>query len=223
LPEGCDAREAPHKYGIDISGGELFWSADDGANNFESRMDKFEYFCAFAKKLGYKNIFGVTKNINKNEMLGRYWRFKGDLGKAIEYLNKSFDNEEKTTELAREISELMEIAGKNNGNYARIKNYLNQTRDQEGAVWQTVKNRDDLNRFITGFQTSELEARLKECISGSFPTVSLTMSGLKSWVKYILEKLLQRKNRRQYAALLEMAVFTENKAAALKEIKENLS
>lgn len=224
LPEGCEARESPHKYGIDISGGEHFWSADGGANNFEIRMAKFEHFCSLAKKLGYENIFGVTKSLNKNEMLGRYWQFMGNFSRALEHFKISFDKEEKTVELAREIIGLYEVTGKKNGIYKDVEAYLIQARVDVEALWRSVKSKDELDRFITGFEKSDMEARLKKYLSGSpMPVLSLTSASIKSWIKYILEKLHLRENKRKCAAFLEMAIFAENKAIALREINQNIN
>lgn len=223
LPKGCEARESPHKYGIDISGGEHFWSADNGINNFEIRMTKFEHFCSLAKKLGYENLFGVTKNLNKNEMLGRYWQFRGNSDKALEYFNKSFETEERTVELAREIIGLCDVTNKKNGIYKIVKAYLIQAKVDVEALWQSVKSRDELSRFISAVNKNDMEATLKKYLSGSTrPVLSVTSSGIKSMVKCILEKLHLRENKRRHVALHAMAIFAGNKAAALKEVNQSI-
>lgn len=224
LPEGCEARESPHKFGIDISGGELFWSADCGLNNFENRMAKFEQFCLFAEKLGYANLFGITKNLNKNEMLGRYWQFLGNFEKALEYFGKSFKTEEKTIELAHEIIKLYHVTAKTPGVFKDVEAYLIQVSVDREALWQSIKNKDELNRFIACFERSDVEARLKKYSLGNpMPALSITWTGIKNWIKFILEKLHLRENKRKCAAFLEIALFAENKTIALHEVTPTIN
>jgi len=58
FPEGCDVSVSPDTYGVDLTLGELYWFEKNGANDFLSRLAKFEEFCALARRLGYANLFG---------------------------------------------------------------------------------------------------------------------------------------------------------------------
>ena len=223
LPEGCEARKFPHKYSIDISGGEHFWSADSGANNFEIRMARFERFCSLAKKVGYENIFGVTKSLNKNEMLGRYWKFMGKPDKALEYFQRSFDTEEKTVELALEIIGICELLSKKNGTYNNIKTYLARPISDGTALWQSVKNRSELNIFIACFDNNKIKKRLKKYLSERpVPRFNFSLSGIKKRLRHSLEKLCIMKGKRKYVALLSKSLFLKNKTVAMKEMNENI-
>lgn len=138
FPEGSAVMSDPDRFGVDVTLGELFWSSRDGRNTFPDRLRKFETFCAEAETLGYANLFGITKTLNRNLLLGRYHRALGDERTALDRLEESFRGELKTLELAREILELQARIGGEPGDVVQAAERLLHGREAAGPGWKEL-------------------------------------------------------------------------------------
>ncbi|MCX5796565.1 MAG: radical SAM protein [Elusimicrobia bacterium] len=149
FPEGSAVMADPDRFGVDVSLGELFWSSKDGRNTFPDRLRKFEAFCAEAEALGYANLFGITKTLNRNLLLGRYHRALGDEGAALGLLEESFRSELKTLELAREILELRTRLGGEPGEVGRAAESFLCAQEAAGPAWKELApDRGALDQFV---------------------------------------------------------------------------
>ena len=197
FPEGCEAHSNPEKFHVDLTNGELYWESMDGRNNFVERLAKFEKFCAAADRLGYKNLFGVTENANRNALLGQYYFLKKDYNQALDYLLKSFDLEIKTMELARDIIKLYAEAHRDPDEaYNNVNSFIASENTNSGHWLNSVNSRQELDGFILGSSISSSMERLNKFIEGrrGHQTVKLRWSlpGLKEYAKQVIFRLLGR-------------------------------
>jgi radical SAM superfamily enzyme YgiQ (UPF0313 family) len=86
---GTIAYKNPGKYNLDISKGYDYWESKDGANNYITRIERFEHFIANVHRLGIPSVYSHPKLINKNELLANYYFTLEDYEKAISYYEEA--------------------------------------------------------------------------------------------------------------------------------------
>ncbi len=83
---GTKGYEEPEKYGIDFSDGPVFWKSDNGRNNYEVRLHRFEAFCRLVDDLKIDTTYPHRKLLNRDEMLRDYYLKTGQIKKALPHL-----------------------------------------------------------------------------------------------------------------------------------------
>jgi len=225
FPEGCEARSNPDKFNVDLTNGELYWESRDGQNTFADRLAKFEEFCSLSDKLGFFNLFNVTKNVNKNSLLGEYYLVKKDYKTSLDYLLKSFKGEVKTVEIARDIVKLYEEMPKERDEaYNDVKSFIESESGNSGLWLERVNSRPELNQFILQQSISSSKDRLNRFVESrsNYQTVEFRWSlpGLKEYAKQVILKLFGRTLYRadnRYAVLMLLQKETDNKTDAASE------
>jgi hypothetical protein len=224
IPKGSEIALHPDEHEIDLSRGELYWSSTDGQNNYLQRMEKFETFCKRAEELGYSNLFNITQLINKNEQMGNYYIANMDPATGLEYLVQSFDKEQKTLDLAREIISLYEtLSLTKDDRYIRILAYKERSESDEKKWSGAPSTRNELDLYIVSSPISQrisklnsIAAMLKQPYFG--PTLSIT--GMKNFLKYQFSKWVNVSDTR-YNTLLGMIMDLDNKISALEHLQKN--
>jgi len=83
---GTKGYEEPEKYGIDYRHGYVFWETDDGRNNYEVRLKRFETFCQLVDDLKIPTTYPYRRLLNRDEMLKDYYLKTGQMKKALPHL-----------------------------------------------------------------------------------------------------------------------------------------
>jgi radical SAM superfamily enzyme YgiQ (UPF0313 family) len=102
LSEFSDAHLNPEKYGIKKDVHICFWESEDGTNNYQVRLERFERFCSAINSAGLRSIYPHDKLVDRDRKLGHYFFYKKDFKRAKEYFEKAFKNDpwDKTLEEA---------------------------------------------------------------------------------------------------------------------------
>ena len=176
FPEGCEAHSNPGKFDVDLTNGELYWESKDSRNTFIRRLAKFEEFCVAAENLGYKNIFGVKENVNKNALLGRYYLIKKDYKPSLNHLLKSFDCEVKTVELARDIIKLYEETSKGTDEtYRKVEHFIASESKDFDHWLSSINSKRDLDVFILQHSISSSMVRFNKFIESRRTSLNLNI------------------------------------------------
>lgn len=222
FPEGCEAQSNPDKFNLDLTNGELYWESRDGQNRFADRLAKFEEFCSLADRLGFFNLFNVTRNVNKNSLLGQYYLVKKDYKTALGYLLRSFESEVKTAEVAGDIIKLYEAMHKEHDEvYSAVKSFI-ESENKSSAIWSSrVNNGEELNQFILQQSISSSMDRLNRFIESrrSYQIIEFRWSlpGLREYIKQTILKLFERTLYRvdsRYVVLTQLLREMDNKIDA---------
>ncbi|RJQ47243.1 MAG: radical SAM protein [Nitrospiraceae bacterium] len=80
---GTSGYEKPEKYGIDFRYGHNYWEADNGKNNYEVRLKRFEAFCRVVDDLKINTTYPHRSLLNRDEKLRDYFLKKGEDKKAL--------------------------------------------------------------------------------------------------------------------------------------------
>lgn len=219
IPKGCAIDLHPDQFNIDLSKGELYWTSKDQKNTYLKRMEKFETFCKYANELGYSNLFNINQLINKNELLGNYYVKNEDFKTGIGYLKKSFEDELKTPDLAKEIICLYEkLSLVKDDYYYKIIDFK-QKSDNTELVWlNTPKNRDELDNYIITSPVSKKISRLTSIytiLEPAYCQPSFSISGIKNYLRYQLLRVLNKPDKR-YEILIHLLKDIDNKFYALE-------
>ncbi|MBF0595414.1 MAG: B12-binding domain-containing radical SAM protein [Candidatus Omnitrophica bacterium] len=224
FPEGSEVHSNPDKYDVDLSNGEIYWESKDGKNTFLTRLAKFEEFCALAAKLGYITLYGVTKNVNKNLLLGQFYAVKKDRQTALTFLLRSFEEEIKTAELARDIIRLYgELSKAPDEALERVKAFLAVENEQLKDWSGSINTRREFNDFmwqhslITSWDRMNRFTKSKDRFpAGRRPG---SMAALKEYAKQAIfrffENLLYRVDKRD-VILTQLVREMDNKIDSLK-------
>jgi radical SAM superfamily enzyme YgiQ (UPF0313 family) len=219
IPKGCAIAENPDKFDINISMGEVFWSSKDGKNTFFLRMERFEKFCAYADKLGYKNLFNITQLINRNEQIGNYYIKEGNVAKGLSYLLTSFNVELKTADLAKEIISIYEkLDLPKDDTYHVIEQYRIKSDTDEARWFDTPDNYDELENFLLSSFISARISRLNLIVASMNPQhceFAFSIEEIKKFLKYQFSKWVGISDTR-YVILLQVLMEMDNKLKVLE-------
>ena len=87
---GTKGYDHPEKYGICFKeaspNAHLFWEADNGANNYEVRLQRFEAFCSRVAELGIETTYPHVRLLNRDEYLREYHLSRNQRDKALPHL-----------------------------------------------------------------------------------------------------------------------------------------
>lgn len=82
------------EFGITNADHHLFWKSNNGANNYAERFRRYEEFCKLAISLGLPQTSGVlTVKPDKWFLLGQYYQYEQDFGRAAECFERSLSTE----------------------------------------------------------------------------------------------------------------------------------
>lgn len=101
---GTLVREDPDKYDVDLKKGDLYWETKDGKNNYLIRMERFERFCRLVDELKISTIYPHPKLMNRNQLLGDYYRTIGVIKQAIEYYQNAILFEGKNVTMIKKLA-----------------------------------------------------------------------------------------------------------------------
>lgn len=65
-----------------------FWETKDGKNTYPERLKRYERLCSLARELGYRENEFMEERRDKWMMLGHYYLYKNQIGKARECYEK---------------------------------------------------------------------------------------------------------------------------------------
>jgi hypothetical protein len=106
IDKGTILHRHPERFGITGQEHHLFWSSNNGENDFAERFRRYEKFCKAALALGIPETSGVLAvKPDKWFLLGHYYRHAGQHARAAECFERSLRDEsenEETRSLARE-------------------------------------------------------------------------------------------------------------------------
>ncbi|MHB9154492.1 MAG: B12-binding domain-containing radical SAM protein [Endomicrobiales bacterium] len=106
LEKGTYVREHPEEFGITGADHHLFWKSNEGKNDYAERFRRYEEFCRLALKLGIPETSGVLRvKPDKWSLLGQYYRFEKEYGRAAECFGKSLALESKNETTLRHYEE----------------------------------------------------------------------------------------------------------------------
>lgn len=72
FPKGSEGFKNPTKYGINLEFGSLYWSSEDGTNNYLVRMKRFIRYVHLMEDLGVQCVFGYPVLPNRTELAKDY-------------------------------------------------------------------------------------------------------------------------------------------------------
>ncbi|GDX78208.1 hypothetical protein LBMAG42_00190 [Deltaproteobacteria bacterium] len=73
---GTELYERAAEFGVTTLHNSWFWEADDGANNFAVRLDRFERLCRHVKRLGIASTYRHERVVNRHQALGDWALYK---------------------------------------------------------------------------------------------------------------------------------------------------
>jgi len=226
FPEGCAVNKDPLKYGVDLSGSEIYWASVDGKNTFLERLNRFEKFCSLANEMGYQNLFDITESVNKEEMLGNYYISQGELETALIHLRKSFNKEGRTLELANSILEQYEAIGLLKDDFfVQVSEFMAKSCKVELSWFSAPNSRVELEEFLLTSSVVEGINRLNvilETMYDSSVKFEFSISGLKRYIFKIIQNLFLR-NDRKYILILQALKDIDNKISIVNGIQRNAS
>lgn len=98
FPKGSEGFENPGKYGINLKFGSLYWSTEDGKNDYLVRLNRFIRYTDLMEELGVQCVFGYPVLPNRRELVNTYYEElvkQGSLRKdEATGLTKEFDRTE---------------------------------------------------------------------------------------------------------------------------------
>ncbi|MBI5663593.1 MAG: cobalamin B12-binding domain-containing protein [Nitrospirae bacterium] len=83
---GTKGYENPEQYGINFRHGVYYWASDDGKNNYEVRLKRFEAFCRLIYDLKINTTYPHRRLLDRDERLRDYFLKIGDKRKALPHL-----------------------------------------------------------------------------------------------------------------------------------------
>jgi len=94
LSEFSGAHTDPEKYGIKKKGIHIcFWETEDGTNNFQIRLERFERFCRAVNHAGIRSIYPHDMLVDRDRKLGHYFFHKKELDAAIRCYERALARE----------------------------------------------------------------------------------------------------------------------------------
>jgi anaerobic magnesium-protoporphyrin IX monomethyl ester cyclase len=90
LSEFSGAHLNPEKYGIKKDVHICFWESEDGTNNFQVRLERFERFCRAINNAGLRSIYPHDTLLDRDRKLGHYFYYKKDFKTAKEYFERAY-------------------------------------------------------------------------------------------------------------------------------------
>lgn len=73
FPKGSEGFENPGKYGINLKYGSLYWSTEDGKNDYLVRLNRFIRYTDLMQELGVQCVFGYPVLPNRRELVRTYY------------------------------------------------------------------------------------------------------------------------------------------------------
>lgn len=145
IDKGTYLYDHPDEFGIHGRNHHLYWSSDNGENNYVERFKRYEEFCKEALSLGIPETSGVLRNKpDKWQLLGDYFVHERDYNRAIEHYSQALQEERKTRSLYDKLSYCYEATG----DYEKAREMLSLALTIEAGM------------FANGLSDSSLQQRL---------------------------------------------------------------
>ncbi|MBI3552372.1 MAG: radical SAM protein [Elusimicrobia bacterium] len=113
LDKGTEPQVHPERFGIRGEEHHLFWSSNQGENDYPERFRRYEEFCKLAIELGVPETSGVLlRKPDKWQLLGEYYQSAGEFVRAIGCFRRSLRLESKNRTVMENLALCYEAAGR---------------------------------------------------------------------------------------------------------------
>jgi anaerobic magnesium-protoporphyrin IX monomethyl ester cyclase len=109
LSEFSGAHLNPKKYGIKKDVHICFWESEDGTNNFQVRLERFERFSRAINSAGMRSIYPHDTLLDRDRKLGHYFFYKKDFNAARESFERAYAKEPWDKSLEDTLNQLIKI------------------------------------------------------------------------------------------------------------------